>query len=79
MILEIGATYRTREGYDVLLTGIAEIPWRYNGALRMWRGWTGIFLDDGSPATWNMDGRWSATRQPWDVGGHDNDLVGRVG
>lgn len=62
-LLEPGATYRTRDGYDVLLIEHVEIPYNLTD---FWWGWVGMYLDDGSHETWNKDGRWSATRAFWD-------------
>lgn len=81
-IIEPGATMRTREGYDVLITHRVEIPWSYDGDRRLWLGWGGIFYDDGSKCTWELDGHYSKVWTGWEhddaVGGNELDLTERV-
>lgn len=63
MMLKIGATYRTRAGYDVLLTHVTVIPFMVGSERREWRGVSGVYMDDGTRSTWEADGRFSPVQE----------------
>lgn len=54
-----GGTYRLRNGAEVAIIDVAEIPYSVNGTRVSWYGWLGIFLATGGRCTWELDGSYS--------------------